>query len=122
MRCVDFLDLQGPLTAGQLAEATGLTTGAMTTVLDRLERSGIARRARDSTDKRRVLVELAPGVREQAAQFYGEHLAMSERLYHRYTEAQLDLLLEFVRGGREFNEHRAAEVESENRARGPRSR
>lgn len=45
------------------------------------------------------------------------HAALSERLYQRYTEAQLELLLGFVREGREFNERHAAEVEQQNRAR-----
>src|ERR671932_2430246 len=63
MRCIDVLEREGPVTAGRLAEATGLTTGAITTVIDRLERAGMARRTRDPDDRRRVLVELDPGVR-----------------------------------------------------------
>ena len=117
MRCVDVLEREGPLTAGRLAEVTGLTTGAMTTALDRLERAGFARRRRDEGDRRRVLVELTPEAFQNAGQFYTEHVALSERLYHRYTEDQLALLLEFVRGGREFNEEQAALVERDNRAR-----
>jgi DNA-binding MarR family transcriptional regulator len=116
MRCLDVLQRDGPLTAGRLAEATGLTTGAMTTALDRLERIGYARRVRDVADRRRVLVELTEKASELNA-FYGEHAAESERLYKRYTEEQLELLLEFVRNGREFNERHAAQVEQENRAR-----
>lgn len=117
LRCLDFLDREGPLTAGRLAEVTGLTTGAMTTVLDRLERSDIARRVRDGADRRRVLVELTPHARREAGPFYGEHLAFSERLYHRYNEPQLEMLLQFVREGREFNDVQAARVERQNRAR-----
>jgi len=47
----------GPLTAGRIATLTGLTTGAITGVVDRLERAGFARRVRDTGDRRRVLVE-----------------------------------------------------------------
>jgi DNA-binding MarR family transcriptional regulator len=117
MRCIDVLHRDGALTAGQLAEATGLTTGAMTTALDRLERAGYARRTRDAADRRRVLVELTPKVDEDVSSFYTEHLAQSELLYNRYSEQQLELLLEFVRGSREFNELHAAKVEQQNRAR-----
>jgi DNA-binding MarR family transcriptional regulator len=117
MRCLDVLQREGPVTAGHLAEATGLTTGAMTVALDRLERAGYARRVRDSGDRRRVLVELTPDLLEAAAGFYGEHIAMSERLYQRYTLDQLELLLEFVGDGRRFNDRRAAELEQRNRAR-----
>lgn len=120
MRCLDVLQREGPVTAGHLAEATGLTTGAMTVALDRLERVGYARRVRDSGDRRRVLVELTPEVLANAGEFYGEHVAMSERLYQRYTLDQLELLLEFVREGRQFNDRRAAEVEQRNRAGPPR--
>jgi DNA-binding MarR family transcriptional regulator len=88
----------------------------MTTVLDRLERSGVARRVRDGADRRRVLVEVTPRAQQQAGRFYSEHLAFAERLYHRYTGAQLELLLQLVREGREFNDVQAARVERQNRA------
>ena len=52
------LAAHGPQTAGQLAEATGLTTGAVTGCLDRLERVGFARRGTDPRDRRRVVVTL----------------------------------------------------------------
>jgi DNA-binding MarR family transcriptional regulator len=120
MRCLDVLQREGPATAGRLAEATGLTSGAMTTALDRLERMGYARRTRDTADRRRVLVEITPQAFRSTSQFYGEHAALAERLYQRYSQAQLELLLEFVRGGREFNEDHAARVEKQNRERGTR--
>lgn len=114
LRCIDVLQREGPVTAGRLAQQTGLSTGAMTTALDRLERSGYARRVRDSGDRRRVLVELTPQATEIAA-LYGEHAAYAERLYHRHTLEQLKLLLQFVRENREFNEQRAARLEQQNR-------
>lgn len=117
MRCLDIIGLEGPVTAGRLAEATGLTSGAMTTALDRLERAGYARRVRDTTDRRRVLVEVTPLALEGAERFYGQHMAQAERLYERYTQAELELLLEFVRGGRLFNEEHAARLERESRDR-----
>jgi len=113
LRCVDALHRMGPLTAGKLAEQTGLSSGAMTAALDRLERAGFARRVRDSEDRRRVLVELVPAARQKAETFYREHAAHAERLYHRYTLEQFELLLEFVRGGRELNELQAARLERE---------
>lgn len=120
MRCLDVLQREGAISAGRLAEATGLTSGAMTTALDRLERAEYVRRVRDSGDRRRVLVELMPKAAQDAGQFYAEHTALSEHLYRRYNQAQLELLLEFVRAGRQFNEDHAIRVERENRARGSR--
>jgi DNA-binding MarR family transcriptional regulator len=115
MRCLDVIDREGPIPAGRLADATGLTTGAITTVLDRLERAGHARRVRDPDDRRRVLVELTPEAQRHANSFYAEHAALAEGLYQRYTESQLELLLEFVRGSREFNELQAARLEAQTR-------
>src|SRR6266540_2135715 len=112
MRCLDVIDREGPIPAGRLADATGLTTGAITTVLDRLERAGHARRVRDAGDRRRVLVELTPEARRHANSFYAEQVALGESLYQRYTEEQLELLLGFVRGSREFNELQAAKLEA----------
>ncbi|HUB74523.1 MAG TPA: MarR family transcriptional regulator [Solirubrobacteraceae bacterium] len=117
MRCLDVLEREGPVPAGRLAEATGLTSGAITSVLDRLERAGYARRVSDPSDRRRVLVELAPAAHARASGFYGEHVAQSQRLYRRYTRGQLELLLEFVREGRAFNERQAGALEERNRSR-----
>jgi DNA-binding MarR family transcriptional regulator len=116
------LEREGPVTAGRLAEATGLTTGAITTAVDRLERAGIARRRHDQGDRRRVLVELTPSARKHAGAFYSGHVEQSERLYRRYSEQELRLLRDFVRESREFNERQADALEGENRARAPRSR
>jgi DNA-binding MarR family transcriptional regulator len=115
MRCLDVIQREGPVPAGRLAEETGLTTGAITTVLDRLERGGFARRVRDPGDRRRVLVEVTPEAFRGAADYYGEHMALSERLYRRYTEEQLQMFLEWVREGRELNEREAAKLEARTR-------
>lgn len=122
MRCTDVLDREGRVTAGRLAEVTGLTSGAITTVIDRLERAGFARRVQDPNDRRRVLVELTPEARERGRSYYTGHAQLAEQLYHRYSEDQLGLLRDFVRGSREFNEQAAAKLEKENRARGPKGR
>lgn len=54
--CLDYLILNGAATAGQLATLTGLTTGAVTAVIDRLERAGYVKREQDARDRRKVLV------------------------------------------------------------------
>jgi DNA-binding MarR family transcriptional regulator len=112
LRCLDILEREGRMTAGRLATQTGLTTGAITTVLDRLETAGFARRVRDADDRRRVYVELTDQIRQAAGDFYTEHTELSEHLYTLYTSEQIELLLEFVQRGREFNERKAAELES----------
>jgi DNA-binding MarR family transcriptional regulator len=115
MRCLDVISREGPVPAGRLADETGLTTGAITTVLDRLERGGFARRVRDSNDRRRVLVELTPEAFQGSVNYYAAHMALSERLFRRYTEEQLEMFLEWVREGRELNEREAAKLEARTR-------
>lgn len=73
-----LLDVHGPLTPGRLAELTGLSTGTVTGVIDRLERGGFVERTRDAGDRRKVLVAPAPGARATMTPHYreqGEHLA-----------------------------------------------
>jgi DNA-binding MarR family transcriptional regulator len=118
MRCLDVLEREGSVSAGRLAQATGLTSGAMTTALDRLERIGYVRRVRDASDRRRVLVELTPKAQGEAGRFYREHEVRSELAYQSYSAQQLELLLRFIREGREFNEEQAARLEQQNRDRG----
>jgi DNA-binding MarR family transcriptional regulator len=116
MRCLDIIEMEDLITAGRLAELSGLTTGAITTVIDRLEERGMARRVRDPRDRRRVLVEMTPEARDGSTDYYKEHMALGARLYNRYTLEQIELLLEFVREGRELNERAAAQLEERNRA------
>lgn len=58
LQCVGLLQLHGPMTAGTLAQHTRLTTSAITAVIGRLERIGLATRDHDPTDRRRVIVRL----------------------------------------------------------------
>ncbi len=62
LQCLNLLGLEAaPVTTGRIAELTGLTTGSATRLVDRLERAGYVTRARDTADRRRVLVETVPG-------------------------------------------------------------
>ena len=66
-----LLQLFGPMTPGRLAEVTGLSTGTITGVLDRLERLGFVRRERSTQDRRKVLVSLdEKALEEQMAPYY----------------------------------------------------
>src|SRR5215207_9974485 len=58
VKCYSILRQTGPITAGELGERVGLTTGAITGVIDRLEHVGLVQRARDPNDRRRVVLEL----------------------------------------------------------------
>ena len=103
MRCMDVLDQRGRLTAGQLAEASGLTTGAVTAMIDRMERAGYVTRVRDPEDRRRVFVELTPEAKKRGHELY-EPLAKGwPEMAKRYSDHDLAVLLDFVKYGHERN-------------------
>ena len=107
-RCMDILDQHGSMSAGDLAEASRLSTGAITAVIDRLERAGYARRVPDPSDRRRVLVEITPKAYEAAMELMIEPLReLYEPLAARYSDDDLRLLIDFTRGGRELQERHA---------------
>jgi DNA-binding MarR family transcriptional regulator len=72
MQCINVLDLMGPSTPGELARSTGLTTGGVTVMLDRLEKSGYVKREPNPRDRRSVLVRLNPAKLKKVNAFYGE--------------------------------------------------
>lgn len=99
LECMDILNLEGRVTAGRLAEVTGLTTGAITGVVDRLERAGYVRRERDESDRRKVFISV---VEEKAAEIGKFYVPMQEAMYRhwsRYTDDELQLLLRFANDG-----------------------
>jgi DNA-binding MarR family transcriptional regulator len=93
----DGANTGAPLTAGQLAEATGLTTGAITGLIDRLEQAKLVRRAPDPQDRRKVVLE---PTRERDAElwtlFSGISASMTE-MTGRYTDAELEVISDFMR-------------------------
>jgi DNA-binding MarR family transcriptional regulator len=101
MECLDFVLLRGPMTAGALAQATGLTTGAITGVVDRLERAGLACRERDAADRRKVMVRALPGVEERAAPLTEPMQRAVVRALGDYSDAELALLLDFMTRARD---------------------
>jgi DNA-binding MarR family transcriptional regulator len=109
-RCIDIVDRHGPITAGRLAEEAGLTTGAVTAILDRLEEKSLLRRLRDPNDRRRVLVELTDAARARALELYGPLKDMGWSFTGGLDEEDLRLLIEFNRVSRDINERRAAEI------------
>lgn len=96
LECLDFIALRGPLTAGELAEAASLTTGAITGVIDRLERAGFARRQRDPQDRRKVMVGLLPAVERRILPLYKPMERAALSTLSNYSEKELALLLDFV--------------------------
>lgn len=107
-KTLDLVVRKGPLTAGRLGELTGLTTGAVTGLIDRLEKSGFVRRERDERDRRKVLVVPTLGELERDVlplfTSFGEALNV---LFERYTDQELALILDH---NSRLNEILAAEI------------
>lgn len=107
-RCMDILEQHGRMTAGQLAAYSGLSTGAVTAVVDRLERAGYAERVPDASDRRRVLVQLTERAQELIWELMGRPMREAAvPVMERYSDAQLELLIQFQRQAREFQERHA---------------
>jgi DNA-binding MarR family transcriptional regulator len=118
-RCMDILDQHGSMSAGDLAEASRLTTGAITAVIDRLERAGLAHRVPDPSDRRRVLVEVTPKAVAVATELMVEPMrALYTPMADRYSENDLRLILDFTRQGREIQERHAEWLRARLRERG----
>ncbi len=113
--CLDILARLGRVPAGRLAEESRLTTGAITAVLDRLERAGYVRRLADPTDRRRVLVETTDRFRERAEHAWGPIAEGFLASGSRFTREQLDGIREFLRLGTEASYRRASELTEETR-------
>jgi DNA-binding MarR family transcriptional regulator len=97
LRCLDIVEGRGGVTAGELAVASGLTTGAVTAVIDRLERAGFARRVRDDADRRKVNVEVTALHYERSREIWGPLMADWQRvLGGRFTAAELRTVTEFL--------------------------
>jgi DNA-binding MarR family transcriptional regulator len=111
MRCMEVLDRIGRLTAGEIAVKTGLTSGAVTAMLDRLERVDLIRRLPDPTDRRRVLVQLTDKARRLAADVYGP-LTGEMGQFEKYSDDQLRLIAEFMQIATQTLDRHAARVES----------
>ena len=91
-----LLRTRGPMTPGQLAVATGLTSGTVTGVIDRLEKASLVRRDRDGEDRRKVLVVPMADAVDRLAPIYAGQGAMLQRVLGRRTSAELEVIKSFL--------------------------
>lgn len=96
LRCLEIVARGGPLAAGELAEQAGLSTSAVTSVIDRVERSGYVRRRSDAQDRRRVLVEVTEAGRQRGREAFSGLMQGTDQLLRRYSPEELRLLGAFV--------------------------
>jgi DNA-binding MarR family transcriptional regulator len=97
-KCLDLIRQYGAMPAGKLAELTGLTTGAVTGIIDRLEKAGYVRRANDPKDRRRTIIEPTQNKkweRKIEAIFTPYHERM-HKLLSSYSDRELAFLLDVL--------------------------
>jgi DNA-binding MarR family transcriptional regulator len=87
----------GPLTAGEIAQQTGLTTASVTSLIDRLESKGFVNRVRDANDRRRVIVEPNAEKLAELARVFGSMQGMFDDLGTFYTDDQLATIIDFLK-------------------------
>ena len=95
-KTMGVLERLGPMSAGQIAEHTGLATASVTNLIDRLERKGLVRRVRDATDRRRVMVESAADWVSGARRMFASTRASLARLFDRYSDRDLAVIADFL--------------------------
>lgn len=91
--------MDGPLTAGQVAAAVGLSPAAATTAIQRLAARGHLTREPDPADRRRAVVELSPAARRQAERIYGPVGEAGVAELERFTAPELELIADFLERG-----------------------
>lgn len=95
MQCFGVLEQLGPVTPGKLAECTGLTTGGVTVMLDRLQKAGFIKRVPNPNDRRSVLVHINPKKMEKLGPYYAEINQQLEVFFSSTPVEELEMITNF---------------------------
>ena len=95
MQCMNVLELLGPSTPGTLAACTGLTTGGVTVMLDRLEKAGYVKRAPNPADRRSVLVSVNPKKLKKMGAYYDRITRQTIEVFDGIPQAELEVVTRF---------------------------
>lgn len=103
MQCVALLDMEpGPVSTGDIARLTGLTSGSATRLVDRMVKAGIVERHADPHDRRRSLVSLSPEARKRIGEAWDAPGRAFGAVLESYSDTELAVIADYL--------HRAAEV------------
>ncbi|HLF77016.1 MAG TPA: MarR family transcriptional regulator [Dehalococcoidia bacterium] len=94
---MDLINVLGLMTAGELSERTGLTSGATTRLIDRLERAGFVRRRQDPADRRRVIIEPVEENLGELGALFEPLVTRLNELWSTYSQEQLETVLDFIK-------------------------
>ncbi|QBD75467.1 MarR family transcriptional regulator [Ktedonosporobacter rubrisoli] len=110
LKVASLLAQKGALTAGQLAEHTGLTTGAATFIIDRLEKAGYVQRVRNPHDRRSVLIELKQERAASVGEYFVPMARVLEKVSAAYSDEELAVILKFMLHNNEAVEEEIARL------------
>jgi DNA-binding MarR family transcriptional regulator len=113
LRCLDIIQRLDGVTAGELAREAGLTTGAVTSVIDRLERAGYAKREADPSDRRKVLVRMTPAAFEAVYSIWGPETREYMDQFSRLPREHLEAFVEFMREANEIQRKHVDRIKGE---------
>ena len=117
-KCIDLI-LRGPggsVTAGWLSDMTGLTTGAITHILDRLEKRQFIERMRDTRDRRKVFIRVLPESLEPLIPKYEAMGKAYMSLVEQYGDEELQLICDYLEKTSEVSERELANMIAANRS------
>lgn len=112
LRALEALVAEGPMTAGRLARTVGLTPGALTPLLDRMERAGYVSRVRDGENRRQVRVELRARTRGAVERLLAPRRRLGREHLDHLAPDQLRLLHDVLHGVIEESDRYATWVRS----------
>ncbi|WP_257347175.1 MarR family transcriptional regulator [Pseudalkalibacillus decolorationis] len=96
-KCLDIILRNHPMTAGKLAETTGFTTGTVTGVIDRLEKTGYVYRDKDPNDRRRVIIHVhSDKVEKEIHPLFTSFSQSMIKLFEKYNDQEIKFLFDFV--------------------------
>jgi DNA-binding MarR family transcriptional regulator len=110
LECLDLILMSGPSTAGEIARHTGLTSGAVTGLIDRLERLGLVERTADPVDRRKVLVRVREDRIGPIARLYAPLEKAMQSLLAGYSREELKLLIDFAEQSGDLLQARVSEL------------
>ncbi len=110
MQCINLLELLGPSTPGKLAASTGLTTGGVTVMLDRLEKAGLIKRQPNPKDRRSILVKVNAKKLQKVNSFYSGINQRLETFLSQRSEAEIQSVIDFLSSMNAIRAERAPEL------------
>jgi len=112
LECLDLILMNGPSTAGEIARHTGLTSGAVTGLIDRLERLELVERIADPNDRRKVRVQVRPEKIAPIGALYAPLEKSMQALLAGYSRDELKILLDFSERAGDYMLRRVTELNS----------